>query len=199
MGREQEFGGAAGGGVDGAADGAGERRQVWVARWAVVAVAGIVLAVVLVTSGEGGARPAPVGLTPVPAPVSTTAAGTTAGSPAPSPVPVAATAAPPRRAVVPGATPADPGPAAVVGDHYPVDWDTHCGIAHLRFAGRMWRTDRPPVVPHDLPGALGPTSWPLVLPGYATLTAAGRLRFDAPGYLAEPVLFEPSTLPRICE
>ncbi|MER6361270.1 hypothetical protein [Kitasatospora sp. NPDC001527] len=173
MGREQERGAAAAGGW-----------RTWAARVAVVASAGTALAVVLVTSGGGGGRTDVVTVR-----VTATATATAAGS----------TAAPPRREVTPDVRPADPGPAAAVGVAYPLDWNTHCETSHLSFAGRSWRTERPPVLPPGPPGPQGPGSGPRVLPGWATLTAADRLRFDAPGYLAGPVLLEPAARPGICE
>ncbi|WP_380280164.1 hypothetical protein [Kitasatospora purpeofusca] len=183
-----------GGGEKGRSDG----RLAWAARWAVVAAAGTALAVVLVTSGADDGRPAPVtvrrtatGVAPGSVPgLATATAVTTAGT---------ATLPPPHREVTPGTTPADPGPAAAVGVPYAFDWNTRCETSHLRFAGRSWQTGRPPVLPPGLPGAQGAGWGPPVLPGWATLTAVDRLRFDAPGYLADPVLLEPAAQPGICE
>ncbi|MFB7473780.1 hypothetical protein [Kitasatospora sp. NPDC056184] len=166
-------------------------RWAWAARWSVVAAAGAALAVVLVTSGTDGGRPAPVtvrGTATATALVTATAVATADTG-----------ALPPHREVTPGTVPADPGPAAALGVPYALDWNTRCETGRLRFAGRSWRTGRPPVLPSGLPGAWGVGWAPPVLPGWATLTAADRLRFDAPGYLADPVLLEPAAEPAICE
>ncbi|MFE7562012.1 hypothetical protein [Kitasatospora sp. NPDC057500] len=186
-------------GVQGRGDGEGgtpESRWAWAARWSVVAVAGAALAVVPATTDVGGGRPAPVTVraTATVGTVVTTTAVTTATVTA-----AGAAVPPPRREVRPGLTPADPGLAAAVGVPYALDWNTRCETTHLRFAGHSWWTDRPPVLPPGLPGAWGPGSAPRVLPGWATLTADGRLRFEAPGYLADPVLLEPAAEPGICE
>ncbi|GAA1400623.1 hypothetical protein GCM10009639_41920 [Kitasatospora putterlickiae] len=169
-----------------------EGRWVWAARWSVVVVAVAVPAVVLATSPADGGRPAPVTVRPTAAAGEAviTAAVTTAGT---------AVLPPPHREVTPGVTPADPGTAAAVGVPYALDWNTRCETSHLRFAGRHWWTPKRPVLPPGLPGAQGPGSAPRVLPGWATLTAADRLRFDAPGYLAGPVLLEPAAEAGICE
>ncbi|MFF7458307.1 hypothetical protein [Kitasatospora sp. NPDC008115] len=182
--------------------GAAESRWAWAARWSVVAAAGAALAVVLATTEADGGRPAPVTVraTATVGAVVTTTAVTTATVTTATVAPAGTvTLPPPRREVRPGLTPADPGPAAAVGVPYAFDWNTHCETTHLRFAGHSWWTDRPPVLPPGLPGVWGPGSAPRVLPGWATLTADGRLRFDAPGYLAGPVLLEPAAEPGICE
>ncbi|MFF8773276.1 hypothetical protein [Kitasatospora sp. NPDC015120] len=183
MGGDREFGSGEGGTVAG--------RWAFAARWAVVVAAATASAVVLATSGHDGGRAVPVtvrGTTTAPVAAVTGAVQT-----------AAAAARPPRREVSPGTTPADPGAGAAVGVAYALDWNTRCETGHLRFAGHSWRTGRPPVLPPGLPGAWGPGSAPPVLPGWATLTAAGRLRFDAPGYLDGPVLLEPAAEPGICE
>ncbi|MFF2352317.1 hypothetical protein ACFVVL_21345 [Kitasatospora sp. NPDC058115] len=193
MGGDREFGSGNSGSSGGSGTAAG--RWAFAARWAVVVAAATASAVVLATSADDGGRALPVtvgGTTtgPVRAPVAAvTTAVETAG----------AAARPPRREVSPGTTPADPGEGAAVGVAYALDWNTRCETGHLRFAGHSWRTGRPPVLPPGLPGAWGPGSAPPVLPGWATLTAADRLRFDAPGYLDGPVLLEPAAEPGICE
>ncbi|MEV6972595.1 hypothetical protein [Kitasatospora sp. NPDC093806] len=185
-------------------DPAASRRRVWAARWTVVGVAGAALAVVLATSGDGGGagRSVVVTVTRTPAtapgPATATAPSLAVAADGDGDV-VLSVAGPPRREVTPGVTPADPGPAAVVGRPYPVDWSAHCDLAHLRFAGRTWKAPWPPALPSGLPGPRGAGSGPPVLPGYATLTAPDRLRFEAPGYLPGPVLLEPTAEERICE
>ena len=80
-----------------------------------------------------------------------------------------------------------------------MDWGVHCGAGHLIFAGRNWRAEQAPALPPRLPGPQGQGSGPAVLPGYAILTAADRLTFDAPGHLADPVALRPVADAPLCD
>lgn len=68
---------------------------------------------------------------------------------------------------------------------YPLDLNVHCGLQYVVFAGQNWKTNQ----------AL-PAEWTKrndgqsVIPGYATLLDASSLRFDAPGYLNNPIMFQ---------
>lgn len=128
-----------------------------------------------------------------------TSSSAAAPSTAPSGAPTSAGPALTPRTVTPGVTPTDPGPLAEPGRAYPHDWYAHCGLGHLRFAGRVWQADTAVERPPNLPGPQGPGSGPQLLPGYVTLTDAGHARFDGPGFLSRPITLTAVASAPTCE
>ncbi|MEZ0091239.1 hypothetical protein [Streptacidiphilus sp. EB129] len=93
-----------------------------------------------------------------------------------------------------------PAPPAAVrqGQAYAFDWNLQCGTPFLVFAGRTWDLVAPLHLPAGLHGRHGVRSGPPELPGYVTVTGPGSARFDAPGYLAQPVLLRAAPAARSC-
>lgn len=159
----------------------GRRRRRARVGAAVAGVAACAIATGLLTQSLGGAAPGG-------------AHGDTVAAAPTSSGPTALT----KRLVDPAGAPAQPSSPAV-GRAYPYNWVLVCGdTGALVFAGKSWKSDPAVPVPGGLPGPGGPGSGPPVLPGYVTVTGGSTARFDAPGYLARPIVLRLVAKPQLC-
>lgn len=75
--------------------------------------------------------------------------------------------------------------AATPGQAYPFDLNVHCGLKYAVFSQKNWVTSD--VLPADWVNKQNGLS---VIPGYGTLVDGSKLRFEAPGYLSQPITFQ---------
>ncbi len=74
---------------------------------------------------------------------------------------------------------------ASLGQPYPYDLWIHCGLRYAYFAGKSWELVAQPAPTPSMPAGEAR----LAIPGYMTMTGSSTLRFEAPGFLDQPILF----------